>query len=315
MSTTPKNVEVNHFYHCISETEENTWVLSTCCVNCGKGGDVSCNLKACTACSMVKYCSRDCQIAHRPQHKEECKKRAAELQLDNKVLPEQSPPKEDRLPLRETGKLYMTCCGKTACSGCIHAVVERDTLATCPFCRTPPPSSNEEATERIKKRMEVNDAEAIYEIAACYFYGDPGYPRDEERAIELWHRAGKLGYAKAYTNIGMGYIDDDGVIFDKKKVKHYWELGAIKGSARARGSLGGFEGDEGNMDRAVKHFLIAVSCGMTECLDMIKNYYMNGCATKDDYLKALRAYQTYLNEIKSDQRDAAAAANERYRYY
>ena len=48
--------------------------ISTC-ANCGKGGegDDDIQLKTCTACKMVKYCSRECQIAHRPQLKKECK--------------------------------------------------------------------------------------------------------------------------------------------------------------------------------------------------------------------------------------------------
>ena len=49
------------------------------CANCGKGEEASIDLKSCAACKLVKYCSRECQIAHRPQHKRECKKRSAEL--------------------------------------------------------------------------------------------------------------------------------------------------------------------------------------------------------------------------------------------
>ena len=49
------------------------------CANCGKGEESAGDLKACTACKIVKYCNRDCQIAHRPQHKKACKRRAAEL--------------------------------------------------------------------------------------------------------------------------------------------------------------------------------------------------------------------------------------------
>ena len=41
---------------------------------------------------------------------------------------------------------------------------------------------------------------------------------------------------------------------------------------------------------------------------------MNGKATKDVYTKALRSYQEYLNEVKSSQRDKAAAAREDYKY-
>ena len=49
------------------------------CANCGKGEEESINLKKCSACLSVKYCGRECQIAHRPHHKKACKKRAAEL--------------------------------------------------------------------------------------------------------------------------------------------------------------------------------------------------------------------------------------------
>ena len=64
------------------------------CANCGKGEESSGDLKACTACKMVKYCNRNCQIAHRPQHKKACKKRAAELYdaaLFEELAPEECP--------------------------------------------------------------------------------------------------------------------------------------------------------------------------------------------------------------------------------
>jgi len=60
------------------------------CANCGKGEEESGKLKSCTACKLVKYCSRECQIAHRPQHKRECRRRAAELH-DEKLF-KQPPP-------------------------------------------------------------------------------------------------------------------------------------------------------------------------------------------------------------------------------
>ena len=47
--------------------------------NCGKEEGISSNLKTCVACKLVKYCNRECQVAHRRQHKKECRKRAKEL--------------------------------------------------------------------------------------------------------------------------------------------------------------------------------------------------------------------------------------------
>ena len=62
------------------------------------------------------------------------------------------------------------------------------------------------------------------------------------------------------------------------------------------------------MNRALKHYMIAAESGESDSLKKIRKLYTNGHATKDDYAKALRAYQTYLAEIKSTQRDAASAA-------
>ena len=50
-----------------------------CCASCGTTGNDDVKLKDCSACHLMKYCSVKCQKDHRPQHKKECKKRAAEL--------------------------------------------------------------------------------------------------------------------------------------------------------------------------------------------------------------------------------------------
>ena len=62
--------------------------------------------------------------------------------------------------------------------------------------------------------------------------------------------------------------------------------------------------------------MIAAGGGFAESLENIKDMYSAGLATKEDYTKALQLYQAYLVEIKSAQRDEAAAFDsEKYRYY
>ena len=61
--------------------------------------------------------------------------------------------------------------------------------------------------------------------------------------------------------------------------------------------------------------MIAVIGGSKESLEKIHQLYIDGHVTKEDYTKALQSYQVYLSEIKSDQRDEAAAADEDNRYY
>ena len=142
-----------------------------------------------------------------------------------------------------------------------------------------------------------------------YSQGQSGLPQNHAKALELWHRAGELGYANAYFAIGSAYYFGRGVEVDEKKAKHYYELAAIEGCAQARNHLGVKEGVVGNYDRALKHFMIAVKDGDTQSLTNIKLLYSQGHATKDDYAKALRSYQAYLDEIKSGQRDKAVVCS------
>jgi len=295
------------------------------CANCGKGGEQSGKLKNCAACMMVKYCSRDCQIAHRPQHKKACKKRVAELH--DEELFKQPPPQDDdcpicfqKLPVLNTGRRYQSCCGKEICAGCEYAPVYDNQgnvvdNQKCPFCRTPFCKSREDMIARLKKREEAGDRIAIYNMGNYYRDGRNGFPQNHTMALECYHRAAQLGHALAYNDTGYCHEFGRGVEVDKKKANHYYEIAAIGGDVVARHNLGINEKYEGNMDRALKHFMISVGCGDNHSLEMIQKLYSNGLATKDDYRKALHSYQTYLSEIKSVQRDKAAAAHDGYRYY
>ena len=89
----------------------------------------------------------------------------------------------------------------------------------------------------------------------------------------------------------------------------------MRGVAEARHNLGSVEYDYGNIDKALRHFMIAVKGGSNDTLESIQDMFKGGHVTKDDYSKALRAFQAYVGEIKSQQRDEAAAFSDRYKYY
>ena len=302
-------------------TYDNNINANSTCANCGKGEESNGELKSCTACKLVKYCNVSCQKAHRSQHKKGCRKRADELH-DEKLF-EQPPQKEDcpicflRMPSLHTGNNYHPCCGKVICSGCIYAVALTHDEQLCPFCRALAPKADEddEMIDLLKKRMEVDDAQAIYNLACHYANGGLGLTQDRNKALELWHRASELDYAAAYYNIGYVYLNGNGVERDEKKAIHYWELAAMGGDVESRHNLGVSEINVGNYGRAIKHFMISARSGDGDALKLIKRLFMEGDATRDDYAKALRAYQAYLDEIRSDDRDKAAAFSEEFKYY
>ena len=172
-------------------------------------------------------------------------------------------------------------------------------------------TSKGEVNERLKKRMVVGDAFAFFLMGCYHSNGQNGLPQDSTKALEFWRKAGKYGFA----NLGNAYKYGDGVERDEKMARHYYELAAMEGNVAARCNLGASEYDAGNYERALKNFMIAVRGGDTDSAKNIKEMYKYGLATKDHYAKALRSHQAYINEIKSDQRDKAAAFHDSYRYY
>ena len=283
------------------------------CAACGKGeesGDI--NLKSCVACKMVKYCNRDCQIAHRPQHKKACKKRAAGL-YDEKLFKEPPPPEECPicmlpLPLDPRQITFEACCGKDICDGCVRAMVESEgDDSLCPFCRTLHPSSDEEMVKRYEKLMDKGNAYAINQLAGFYAEGSMGLPQDSARENELSLKAGELGCAEAYFNLGNTHDIGEGVEVDEEKAKHYWELAAMGGCVFARQNLGCMEEEAGNNQRAMKHFILAARAGYKQSLVAVKTGYKHGFVTKDEFANTLRAHQKSQDEMKSEARDKAEA--------
>ena len=90
------------------------------------------------------------------------------------------------------------------------------------------------------------------------------------------------------------------------KAKYYYGLAAMGGDICARHNLGISEMNAGNITRAMKHYMISAGAGDDNSLKEIRVAFLKGHATKDDFEKALRSHKEAKDEMKSDQREAAA---------
>jgi hypothetical protein len=61
------------------------------------------------------------------------------------------------------------------------------------------------------------------------------------------------------------------------------------------------------MDRAYKHWMISANDGYDLAMKAVQEGYNSGFVTKDDYAKTTSAYGNSIDEMKSDDRDRAAA--------
>lgn len=292
------------------------------CANCGARESDDTKLKICNACKMARYCCRGCQVSHWPRHRVACKKRAAEL-FEKELF--KDPPEMKECPIcmlpfshDKNSSVFFACCGNLICNGCLHAQFKEDATngkewedcQACAFCRTPATQDAKERIRRVNRNVERNHAPSMYQLAAYFVRGEEGLEKDIMKAIELFEKSGRLGYAESYHWLGLVYCyGRDGVKRDMKKGRHYLELGAIGGCIRARHELGGLDLKEGNRKRAKKHFLISAKAGLTESLETLKTGRKDESVAKDEYAEALRAYLKQHQDTRSKTRDEAPACS------
>ena len=211
-----------------------------------------------------------------------------------------------QLPLPIDSKQYMfqTCCMKRVCGGCALAALKLD-MRDCPFCRTPDPETNSQLFAMVQKRVDAGDPVAISFLGRQYECGEYGLKKDVTRAVELYERAAELGVKEAHYNLGVLYARGTDVEKDMDKGIRRCETAAMIGDVSARFNLGCVEEDAGNFDLALQHWMISAKLGHEMSLNAVKDLFMNGLATKDDYAAALRGYQNAIDEMSSPDRDEA----------
>ena len=287
-----------------AESESDAMML---CASCGVAGGDDIKLKNCTACHLVKYCSVKCQKEHRSQHKKECKKRAAELRDELLFKQPEGTHLGDcpicclPLPL-DTKSALMPCCCKMICAGCDYAnamrEIEERVQQKCAFCRTNMAKTYEEKIERLMKRIEANDPVALCQIGTIR-----RIEGDCQAAFEYWTRAAALGNAEAHHSLSVSYHQGRGVEKDEKKQLHHLKEAAIGGHPMSRHNLGCFEGRNGRLDRAAKHYIIAAKLGDDGSLSAVNELYKDGIVSNEDFASALRGHKAAIDAMKSPQRE------------
>ena len=281
------------------------------CASCGNAEGVQ--LKECGGCDLVKYCSDACQVEHKPEHEEVCKKRATELRDELLFKQPESTHMGDcpicMLPLPlDMSKSSMCCsCSKVICRGCMLAnnkrVKEQRLQQSCLFCREPVAKTEEEHFRRNMKRVEVNDP-----VALCHEGVAQDKKGDYSKAFEYFAKAAELGDAEAHYKLAGLYLFGNGVEKDREKEIYHLEEAAISGQPDARYNLGSYESFVGNAARAVKHWTIAANLGHDVSIKELMRAFRDGECSKDELASALRSHKAAVDAMKSPQREAAAKA-------
>jgi len=211
-------------------------------------------------------------------------------------------------PIDRSKAVVMGCCSKMICRGCFHANLMREIAESlqqrCPFCRYPSPKTVEESDKLLMRRVEANDPLSLVEVGMDRYIGD-----DYASAFKYWTKAAESGYAEAHYHLSLFHHYGEAVEKDRKKELYHLEKASIAGHPIGRYNLGCAEFDDGNIERAVKHWIIAANLGHNCAIQKLKESFHWGDVSKEDFAAALRGHQTAVDASKSPQRREAAEAN------
>eukprot|EP00985_Skeletonema_marinoi_P016387 scaffold8797_cov83-Skeletonema_marinoi.AAC.2 len=293
-------------------SEDNMSNIISSCASCGIAEVDEVKLKECADCDLARYCGIKCEQEDKLQHKRACKKRAAELRDELLFKQPESSHLGDcpicclPLPLDPKKSTMHNCCSKVICKGCSHAnkmrEIEGKLSFKCPFCRKPVPDTDKELSRNRMKRIEANDPVAMRREGFVQ-YEKGNY----SSAVEYYTKATELGDVDAHFRLSILYHNGQGVEKDRGKDIYHLEEAAIGGHPNARYNLGVEENESGNIERAVKNFIIAATQGHDGSIKALMEKFKEGFVSKDDLAAALRAQQAAVDATKSPQREAADA--------
>jgi TPR repeat protein len=109
-----------------------------------------------------------------------------------------------------------------------------------------------------------------------HYHGYFGLQQDQDKTIELWKQAAKLGFSQAHFSLGNIFVEGGAV----KKAKFHWEAAAMAGHEFARCSVGVLEFKSGNLGRALKHLVIAASAGCHYTMHNLQKIFNRGFVSR-----------------------------------
>ena len=224
---------------------------------------------------------------------------------------------------------FLVCCGKLICKACnaeneraLRIINEKRSKKelppldqSCAFCReTTIHDSDSELLERLKKRIDKGDVEAIHIMGVWRLNGVYGQ-KDEAKGIELLEKAAIMGSAKAMHHLGYACSGGAyGVRRDEKKGFEYFKDAVKKGDVPSRCMLAAGYSRGSNL--ANKHYRLAAEAGHPIAVEQIWKQFHEKKLNKADLEEILRVHQSACDEMDSVDRqryaarDAAKAGND-----
>lgn len=132
----------------------------------------------------------------------------------------------------------------------------------------------------LTQHAQAGNAQAQYELGACYYYGR-GVDRSDAQAVHWLTQAAEQGLAAAQNHLGACYLNGEGVPQSNEQAVRLMTLAAEQGLAKAQDNLAklyqeGRAGLEQSDEQALKWVKLAVAQGYANSQCTLGLMYENG---------------------------------------
>ena len=143
----------------------------------------------------------------------------------------------------------------------------------------------------ISEKAEKGEAEAQYQLARCYQFGD-GVKKDQAQSVEWARKAAEQGLAAAQNYMGLCYANGEGVKKDPVQAVAWFRKAADQGVANAQFCLGisyaSGIGIEQDPVKAATWYRKAAEQGSAEAQNELGLAYASGVGVEQDSAEALK---------------------------
>jgi len=177
--------------------------------------------------------------------------------------------------------ILRTCCCRATCYSCEKRIGN----AACPLCKTLVPRTAEAYLEHLRRHVENEVPEAIYQLAELYRTGNIGLQKNPKKAAKIFKRAAELGNAEAMVKLSAAYREGRGVKIDGEKSMQLVRMAADRGNAWAQCDIGFNLYNEENRE-CVHWMKLAAARGYTHAEVSLASWYMAGTFVDQSWSEA-----------------------------
>lgn len=147
------------------------------------------------------------------------------------------------------------------------------------------------SVEDLLEGVKRGDSESMGILGECCLYGNKGLEINYEKAFELSERAAKAGYIRAYTNLGILYMNGYFVERNEDRAMKYFLKAMEGGDMKAPRHLGIYYRNKKDVEKAFEYFRIGAEKGDITSLYYLGEAYEKGTGVRKDIEKAIEYYK------------------------